>query len=597
MEELLRLFDDYSIFKLDDTGNFLEAEGFGDVDLVGETFINIVSEEDRKKAGKLFIEALSKGKAKGKIRIKFDGSYGTYEIKLIKIGDFIYGACREIYKEEPSFVSDFLGNILMAKEGLNDLCGKNIFHIVEDRNKLAEIIKTAIENGGYEGNIFINEKKAKIRIKATQWLEFFIEEDFFKLVEEIYESNNINEVFEKADKALSNILSNYSFKLYDMGEIKEKEEIHYFPISVFGETCGEIIIHEEIDEIKSNMLKFLVITISKSIENLREFPKIMEDFAIYRINVEGDIIHVNKKFEEMTGYVLEEIKNRNVREFAEKRKEFFDRINKGKIENFVSSWKGKNREIITSEFAWKIDDEIIVMLNDITSQKEREKEWEFYNSTLRHDIFNKNEIALGYIGLIEKTNLTKKQKQFLEKIKDAIVDSNKLIENVRKAEEIRKTEEKLSPVNIKKIVESICESYEEQLSKENIMMHCDMEECTVFADGFLGEIFSNLIKNAIQHAKCNNIKIRGKKEGKYYKIYFEDDGRGIEEKNLEKIFEEGWKKSGGGSGLGLYIVKKLMERYGGKIDVESELGKGTKFIMYFRTGGKKKKADFLKIRF
>ncbi|HEC77277.1 MAG TPA: PAS domain S-box protein [Thermoplasmatales archaeon] len=597
MEKLFSLFDDYSIFKLDDMGNFLETKGFWESELVGETFINIVSEEDRKKAAKLFIEALSEGEAKGKIRIKFDDSYGVYDIKLVKIGDFIYGACRKICTEEPSFISDFLGNILMAKEELNELCGKNIFSMVEDRNKLTEIIKTAIENGEYEGKIFINEKEAKVRIKATQQLEFFIEEDFFKMIDRIPDSNNINEVFEKADKALKSILSNYSFRLYDIGEIGEEEEIYYYPISVFGEIVGEIVIHEEIDEIKNNMLKFLVLTVSKSIENLKEPSKILEDFAIYRINVDGNIIYVNKKFEEITGYNLEEIKNRNFGEFAEKREKFFEEIRKGKVENFVTAWKGKKRKIITSEFAWKVDDEIVVMLNDITSQKEREKEWEFYNSTLRHDIFNKNEIALGYIGLIEKTNLTKKQKQFLDKIKDAILDSNKLIENVRKAEEIRKTKEKLSPINIKKVVESICESYEEQFTKENIKVHCSLEESKVFADAFLGEIFSNLIKNAIQHADCKNIKIYGKKEGRYYKINVEDDGRGIEEEHLEKIFEEGWKKSGGGSGLGLYIVKKLMERYGGKIDVESELGKGTKFVLSFRTGGKKKKADFLKIRF
>ncbi|HEC87830.1 MAG TPA: PAS domain S-box protein [Thermoplasmata archaeon] len=597
MEKLFSLFDDYSIFKLDDMGNFLEIKGFWKSDLVGETFINIVSEEDRKKAAKLFMEAMSVGEAKGKIRIKFDDSYSVYDIKLIKIGDFVYGACREICTEEPSFISDFLGNILVAKEELNELCGKNIFSMVEDREKLMEIIKTTIENGEYEGKIFINEKEAKVKIKATHWLEFFIEEDFFKMIEGILDSNNINEIFEKADKALKRILSNYSFRLYDIGEIGEEEEIYYFPISVFEEIVGEIMIHEEIDEIKNNMLKFLVLTISKSIENLKESSKILKDFAIYRINAEKNIIYANKKFEEIIGYSLEEIKNRKLEEFAEKREEFFEEIKKGKMENFISAWKGKNRKIITSEFAWRIDDEIVVMLNDITSQKEREKEWEFYNSTLRHDIFNKNEIALGYIGLIEKTNLTKKQKQFLDKIKDAIVDSNKLIENVRKAEEIKKTKEKLSPVNIKKVVDSVCESYEEQFTKEDIDIHCSVEDSTVFADAFLGEIFSNLIKNAIQHAECRNIKIYGKKEGRYYKIHVEDDGKGIEIEHLEKIFEEGWKKSGGGSGLGLYIVKKLMERYGGKIDVESELGKGTKFVLRFRTGGKKKKTDFLKIRF
>jgi len=106
-----------------------------------------------------------------------------------------------------------------------------------------------------------------------------------------------------------------------------------------------------------------------------------------------------------------------------------------------------------------------------------------------------------------------------------------------------------------------------------------------------------LIKNAIEHAECKTIKIYGEKEDTHYKVYIEDDGKGIEKEDMKKIFEEGWKKGGSGSGLGLYIVKKLMERYDGKIEVESEVGKGTKFILLFRMPQKKIMPDILRIRF
>ena len=118
----------------------------------------------------------------------------------------------------------------------------------------------------------------------------------------------------------------------------------------------------------------------------------------------------------------------------------------------------------------------------------------------------------------------------------------------------------------------------------------------IIADEFLGEVFSNLIKNSIQHAECSIIKIYGEKEGEFYKIYYEDNGKGIDEKYRDKIFEEGWRLGGSGSGLGLYIVKKLMVRYGGKVEVETGVGKGMKFVLYFKMPRKKGRADFLRIR-
>jgi len=96
------------------------------------------------------------------------------------------------------------------------------------------------------------------------------------------------------------------------------------------------------------------------------------------------------------------------------------------VENLVSRWKGKEREIIASESARRINGETVVILTDITRQKEHENEAEFYNSVLRHDIFNKNEIALGYMGLLEKTNLTKKQRELIEKIKEKDLDIRRL---------------------------------------------------------------------------------------------------------------------------------------------------------------------------
>lgn len=595
VEEILRALTEYAIFKLDRKGIIEEAYNFEE-EVGGETLLNVVSEEDRKRAAKLFIDAIQTGKAEGIIRLRKNDSYQIFDFRFLKIEDSIYVIAKEIRKEKPSFITDFLGNVIYAGEEWKALDGKNLFDVVEDRESFMNAIKTAIEAGEYEGNVSINERKAKIRIKATQWLEFFIEEDIYRLLEEILDSKNIGEIFERIKKVMDYIGIEYYLRLFDMEAGGKGEAFHSFNILKRSEVVGEIEVFEEINDLQRQTLQFLSMVASKAIEGLENINAILQDFAIYKIDDDGRIVYVNEKFEEVTGYRAEEIINKDIANFAEKREEFMKELEKGYVENFIAKWKGKGKEIIAKEYARKVNGETVAILEDVTYEKEKEREAEFYNSVLRHDIFNKNEIALGYLGLLEKTNLTKKQKAYIQKIKEVIGDANKLIENVRRAEEIRKAKGELKNVNVGRVVEKICKTYEEEAKKYGIEIECSVDDVEVIADEFLGEIFSNLIKNSIQHAECSTIKIHGEKEGEFYKIYYEDNGKGIDEKYRDKIFEEGWRLGGSGSGLGLYIVKKLMVRYGGKVEVETGAGKGMKFVLYFKMPRKKGRADFLKIR-
>jgi signal transduction histidine kinase len=70
-------------------------------------------------------------------------------------------------------------------------------------------------------------------------------------------------------------------------------------------------------------------------------------------------------------------------------------------------------------------------------------------------------------------------------------------------------------------------------------------------------------------------------QGEYVFIIFKDEGPGIEPDIIDKIFEPFFttKKQGEGSGLGLDIVKKIIEKHNGTITVESKLGEGAKFII------------------
>ena len=98
-------------------------------------------------------------------------------------------------------------------------------------------------------------------------------------------------------------------------------------------------------------------------------------------------------------------------------------------------------------------------------------------------------------------------------------------------------------------------------------------------------ILSNLVSNSVKYHNMNQpnpyVKVSLDVNYKTLTIIVEDNGEGIPPQKIEKIFDMFYRASrnSNGSGLGLYIVKEIVNKLGGTIDVESEVNKGTKFIV------------------
>jgi signal transduction histidine kinase len=104
-------------------------------------------------------------------------------------------------------------------------------------------------------------------------------------------------------------------------------------------------------------------------------------------------------------------------------------------------------------------------------------------------------------------------------------------------------------------------------------------------------VFKNIIENAIRYSKPDgHVTVNSMREGARLKIEVVDDGIGISEEDLPKVFDRFWrsdkarKHTDGGSGLGLSIVESIVRRYGGSIAVKSRLGEGTAFTIVLPTG-------------
>jgi len=100
----------------------------------------------------------------------------------------------------------------------------------------------------------------------------------------------------------------------------------------------------------------------------------------------------------------------------------------------------------------------------------------------------------------------------------------------------------------------------------------------------IGQVLHNLLENAIAHtAKSGSIVVVAQKKNNWVKVSVTDTGEGIPAEDLPSIFERFYRvdksraRATGGSGLGLTIAKRLVEAHGGKIEAQSELGKGSCF--------------------
>jgi light-regulated signal transduction histidine kinase (bacteriophytochrome) len=178
--------------------------------------------------------------------------------------------------------------------------------------------------------------------------------------------------------------------------------------------------------------------------------------------------------------------------------------------------------------------------------------------------------------------LTEDSRQHFNMIKGRVMRLEALINGIleySRADRVKGTE---SLTNVNQLVDDV---YEMLVLDQKVDLTIDNALPEFITDKLkLHQVFSNLISNAIKHCDKEVIKINlGCKEfADYYQFYVEDNGPGIEPQFYEKIFvifqTSLARDVMESTGVGLAIVKKIIDERGGKIWVESEIGVGTKFI-------------------
>jgi signal transduction histidine kinase len=135
-------------------------------------------------------------------------------------------------------------------------------------------------------------------------------------------------------------------------------------------------------------------------------------------------------------------------------------------------------------------------------------------------------------------------------------------------------------VPLREFVDQLLETSDGVFEVDRVVNEVPAGLSPVFADpDRLDRILANLIGNALKYSR-DQVRVRAELDGEEVRITVADEGPGIADTDLPRIFERyyrGQRHEGEGLGLGLYIVRKLVEAHGGRISAESRIGHGSAF--------------------
>jgi len=232
--------------------------------------------------------------------------------------------------------------------------------------------------------------------------------------------------------------------------------------------------------------------------------------------------------------------------------------------------------------------EISVVFHNITEIKRLEKIKKDFVINVSHELRTPLTAIKGFVETLEE-EIDKKHIHYLNIIKKHTDRLMNIVQDLLLLSELEEvnTKIKFETVNMKNLIMDVLKLFENKLEQKNLSLKLNLQDgLTVQGDAFkLEQMLINLIDNAVKYTEKGHIKVSLKEENKQIVIKVEDTGIGIPEKHLGRIFERFYvvnkshSRKLGGTGLGLSIVKHIALSHNGKIDVESTVGKGTRFTI------------------
>jgi signal transduction histidine kinase len=214
---------------------------------------------------------------------------------------------------------------------------------------------------------------------------------------------------------------------------------------------------------------------------------------------------------------------------------------------------------------------------------------ENFASIVSHDLKEPLRKVNYFSDQLISTNSEQERNDCSKRINKSLVRMNDMIDAILSYSQTQSTSSSLAKVSLKEIIDGVISDLGFMINDQQAIIQCD-DLPELQGDIYqLRQLFQNILSNSLKfHDKNIHPEIRiwqSLNENGDIQIQIQDNGIGIEEKNLDKIFEPmkrlNSKSDFEGTGLGLSIAKRVMERHNGNVSIKSRLGQGTTFILNF----------------
>lgn len=325
--------------------------------------------------------------------------------------------------------------------------------------------------------------------------------------------------------------------------------------------------------------------------------------AIVMLDGAGNVERVNHGFELLFGYTITELRGKSLNQFIvpqELEAEGND------LNSLISSEQIVRIETIRLR---RDDEQIPVIIYgvpvhlenqaigifgvyvDISNQKNIEEELKIRNSELdnfvykvSHDLRAPLSSVLGLVNLAQMPGNNDDPAAYLKIIGEKVGQLDHFISDVLSHSKNLKLDVKTGAIDFQSIIDKTFKDLSYMRGADKFEREISIQGSEFSSDPWrIGEIFRNLISNAIKYRKIEGehcqVSITIEITAEQASIVFTDNGIGIGEESLSKIFEMFYRASeqSEGSGLGLYIVKNAVEKLDGQLNVSSKLEEGTTF--------------------
>ncbi|WP_424357725.1 PAS domain S-box protein [Methanocella sp. MCL-LM] len=390
-------------------------------------------------------------------------------------------------------------------------------------------------------------------------------------------------------------------------------------MDLLARQAADIIERKRAEEERERLLKELDAQRRKLEESVNIYRAIGEmiPFGIWICGLDGGVKYYSQSYMDMAGMTFEELKElgwtrqmppEDVEPMLRDWKECITHGDFWTYEHRITGANGQKHVILSRGVPIKDEEGKTTCwagINlDITELKEKEAalldaitQADLYMDLMGHDINNINQTAMGFLELAlmaleSKRKLEPEDTHMVERPLKALQTSSRLIENVRKIKKLTSDGITIEPIDLRKVLADLDIQSLSSNGRDVTINIPEIPPSVVRANELFRDVLINLITNAVKHSSEEkpllvnlNVDPAFIEDSLYYKCTVEDNGPGIPDDVKGKLFHRFQRGAtrAHGKGLGLYLVRTLVEGYRGKVWVEDRVPgdhtQGARFVV------------------